>query len=46
MRRSDSIDVEGATGNIHTNYVGKASMQALKKGKDFVYLHAGSTEQN
>ena len=37
----DSIDVPGATGNIHTNFVGKtkAGLQALESGKDFVYLH-------
>lgn len=37
----DSIDVEGATGTIHTNFAGKtqAAIQAFKNGMDFVYLH-------
>ncbi len=37
----DSIDVEGVTGNYHTNYEGKAqaALQALKEGQDFVYIH-------
>ena len=36
----DSIDVEGATGNLHTNYTGKANaaIEEFKKGKDFVYM--------
>ncbi|HHY82102.1 MAG TPA: 2,3-bisphosphoglycerate-independent phosphoglycerate mutase, partial [Clostridiales bacterium] len=36
-----SIDVEGATGNLHTNYSGKAmaALQALNEGSDFVYIH-------
>ena len=37
----NSIDVEGATGNYHTNYEGKAraALQALNEGQDFVYIH-------
>ena len=37
----DSVDVEGATGTIHTNYDGKAqaAIQEFKNGKDFVYMH-------
>ena len=38
----ESIDVEGATGNVHTNYKGKtdAAIQALLEDqRDFVYLH-------
>lgn len=38
----DSIDVEGATGTVHTNYKGKleAAKKALLKDKsDFVYIH-------
>ena len=37
----ESIDVEGATGNYHTNYEGKAAaaLDALKRGQDFVYIH-------
>jgi 2,3-bisphosphoglycerate-independent phosphoglycerate mutase len=42
-----SIDVEGATGNIHTNFRGKA-MQALREleaGRDFVYLHVEAPDE-
>ncbi len=38
----ESIDVEGVTGNVHTNYKGKADAAIntlLKDGKDFVYVH-------
>lgn len=37
----DSIDVEGATGTLHTNYKGKceAAIRAFENGKDFVYMH-------
>lgn len=43
----ESIDVEGATGNIHTNYIGKAEavLQSLKDGKDFVYLHIEAPDE-
>ena len=36
-----SIDVEGATGNVHTNYEGKAqaAIEAFKNGIDYVYVH-------
>ena len=37
-----SIDVEGATGNVHTNYKGKADAAIkylLEDKRDFVYLH-------
>lgn len=37
-----SIDVEGATGNVHTNYKGKADAAIkclLEDGQDFVYIH-------
>jgi 2,3-bisphosphoglycerate-independent phosphoglycerate mutase len=35
------IDVPGATGNVHTNFKGKAeaALNAFKEGQDFVYLH-------
>lgn len=35
------INVPGATGNIHTNFKGKAeaTIEAFKSGADFVYLH-------
>lgn len=37
----DSVDVEGATGTLHTNFDGKAqaAIDEFKKGKDFVYMH-------
>jgi 2,3-bisphosphoglycerate-independent phosphoglycerate mutase len=36
-----NVDVEGATGNIHTNFIGKAqaALKELESGQDFVYLH-------
>jgi 2,3-bisphosphoglycerate-independent phosphoglycerate mutase len=39
--KMNSIDVEGATGNLHTNYAGKvnAAIEALENGADFVYIH-------
>jgi 2,3-bisphosphoglycerate-independent phosphoglycerate mutase len=43
----DSIDVEGATGTIHTNFEGKAqaTINEYKKGKDFVYLHLEAPDE-
>lgn len=43
----DSIEVEGATGNIHTNFKGKAvaAVQELKNGKDFVYIHIEAPDE-
>lgn len=37
----DSIDVEGATGTVNTNYQGKAdaAIRAFESGSDLVYLH-------
>lgn len=37
----DSVDVEGATGTLHTNFDGKAqaAIKEFRNGKDFVYLH-------
>ncbi len=42
-----SIDVEGATGNIHTNYQGKvdAAIRAFEDGYDFVYLHVEAPDE-
>lgn len=36
-----SVDVEGATGTLHTNFEGKAEagINEFKAGKDFVYMH-------
>jgi len=43
----DSIDVEGATGNIHTNFIGKANatIEAIDSGKDFVYVHVEAPDE-
>lgn len=37
----DAIEIEGATGTLHTNYEGKANatIEEFKKGADFIYLH-------
>ncbi len=43
----DSIDVEGATGNINTNFRGKAeaALKELRKGSDFVYVHVEAPDE-
>ncbi len=43
----ESVDVEGATGNIHTNFTGKAkaAIAALDSGKDFVYVHVEAPDE-
>lgn len=43
----ESIDVEGATGNVHTNFIGKskAAIEALDSGKDFVYVHVEAPDE-
>lgn len=42
-----SIDVEGATGNVHTNFTGKAdaAIEAFESEKDFVYLHVEAPDE-
>lgn len=42
----DIISVEGATGNLHTNYVGKA-MKAIEvlEDHDFVYIHIEAPDE-
>jgi 2,3-bisphosphoglycerate-independent phosphoglycerate mutase len=42
-----SIDVEGATGTIHTNFAGKAdaALEELRAGQDFVYLHVEAPDE-
>ncbi len=42
-----SLDVEGATGNVHTNYQGKAdaAIQAFKDGYDYVYIHVEAPDE-
>lgn len=43
----DSIDVEGVTGTIHTNFKGKAmaALEELKIGKDFAYIHIEAPDE-
>lgn len=44
----NSIDVEGATGNIHTNFDGKAKTAAdalLQEGADLVYVHLEAPDE-
>lgn len=42
-----SVKVKGATGNIHTNFRGKAeaALQELNSGKDFVYIHVEAPDE-
>ncbi len=42
------VDVPGATGNIHTNYRGKAeaALRELESGQDFVYLHVEAPDES
>ena len=42
-----SIDVEGATGNVHTNYSGKAeaAIGAFRDGADYVYVHVEGPDE-
>ena len=41
------IEVEGATGTIHTNFLGKAKacVDAVKSGYDYVYLHMEAPDE-
>lgn len=43
----DVVEVEGATGSLHTNYEGKAmaAVQALLGGKDFAYIHVEAPDE-
>lgn len=43
----DSIDVEGATGTLDTNFRGKAeaTIEEFEKGKDFVYVHLEAPDE-
>ncbi|NLK86108.1 MAG: cofactor-independent phosphoglycerate mutase [Clostridiaceae bacterium] len=43
----DSVDVDGVTGNINTNFKGKAeaALKELKNGKDFVYVHVEAPDE-
>lgn len=41
------IEVEGATGNIHTNFDGKAkaALDALERGIDYIYIHMEAPDE-
>jgi 2,3-bisphosphoglycerate-independent phosphoglycerate mutase len=41
------VDVPGATGNLHTNFAGKAeaALEELRGGRDFVYLHVEAPDE-
>ncbi len=43
----NSIDVEGVTANVHTNYKGKADacIDAFKNGADYVYIHVEAPDE-
>ncbi len=43
----NSIDVEGVTANVHTNYTGKANaaIDAFKNGADYVYIHVEAPDE-
>ena len=45
--KMESVDVEGATGNVHTNYKGKAdaAIDAFARGKDLVYVHVEGPDE-
>ena len=42
-----SVDVDGATGNVHTNYDGKAqaTIDAFKNGSELVYVHVEGPDE-
>jgi 2,3-bisphosphoglycerate-independent phosphoglycerate mutase len=42
-----SFDVEGATGNVHTNYDGKAkaAIDAFENGYEYVYVHVEAPDE-
>ncbi len=43
----DVVDVIGATGNVHTNFDGKAeaAVKALRSGSDFLYVHLEAPDE-
>ncbi len=43
----ESVDVEGATGNLHTNYQGKANaaIDAYRRGKELVFVHVEAPDE-
>ncbi len=45
--KMSSVDVEGATGNISTNFAGKgqAAIEEFKKGQELVYIHVEAPDE-
>lgn len=45
--KMQSVDVDGATGNVHTNYSGKANaaIEAFRNGSDLVYVHIEAPDE-
>ncbi|MBE7023862.1 MAG: cofactor-independent phosphoglycerate mutase [Clostridia bacterium] len=43
----ENVDVIGATGNVHTNFDGKAeaAVKALRGGSDFLYVHLEAPDE-
>ena len=43
----ESLDVAGATGNIHTTFRGKAeaAIEAFTRGQDYVYIHVEAPDE-
>ncbi len=43
----ESIEVEGATGNVHTNFDGKAKacVDAIRNGADYVFVHMEAPDE-
>lgn len=43
----DVVEVDGATGTIHTNFAGKAAaaLDAFRRGADLVYLHVEAPDE-
>lgn len=43
----DVLEVEGATGTVHTNFDGKAkaAIEALRNGADFIYVHLEGADE-
>ncbi len=41
------VEIEGATGTVHTNFKGKAeaAISALKEGSDFIYVHLEAADE-
>ena len=41
------VEVEGATGNVHTNFKGKAdaALKAIADGSDYVYIHMEAPDE-